>query len=221
MIIWTTGNPLSCLYPLGATSAELISVGLASKLTMSGNEQTGTLTLGSGIQAAGMSVSGLESGTSIPFNVGAVAVETQFSMPTLTGTTPQVTASMGFYESGITVGSPVFRIQMTASNTGAFTKSVFIGAVQVYTSASVTGAVRCGAIAQSGVLRVWFDNVEVTLSATSVSNVESFPLAYILKGSGLDAGDTGKSASIQLITNAVNMTMLYPTGAVDPCGNML
>lgn len=208
-----------CAYPLDASSAELITAGLAGKLTMSSDEQTGTLALGSGTQADGMSVSGLETGASIPFNTGAVAVETQFTMPTLTGTTPQVTASMGFYEAGVAIGAPVFRVQVAALNTGSFTQSVFIGATQVYTAAAASGSVRCGVRAASGVLRAWFDGVEVALSSTAVSNVASFPLAFISKLSGLDAGDTGKSASIHLITNAASMSSPFPGGTTDQCGS--
>jgi len=212
---------VSCAYPLDASSAELITAGFNGKLTMSGDEQTGTLALGSGSQADGMSVSGLEAGVSIPFNAGAVAVETQFTLPTLTGTTPQVTASMGFYETGVAIGSPVFSVQVAALNTGAFTQAVFIGSTPVYTAAAASGSVRCGARAASGVLRVWFDGVEVSLSSTAVPNVASFPLAFVLKVTGLDAPDTGKTASIQLITNATSMTSPFPSGTTDPCGNTL
>ncbi len=212
---------VACAYAQNATSAELIEIGLGGKLTMSGDEQTGTLALGSGVQVSGMSVSGIQAGSSIPFNSGAVAVETQFTHPTLTGDAPQVTASMGFYETGVAIGSPVFRVQVAALDTGAFTKSVYIDETRVYTAAAASGSVRCGVRVENGNLRVWFDGVEVTLSASAVSDVAMYPIAWIQKGSGLDAGDAGKTASIELISHASDMTTTYPAGTVDLCGNQI
>ena len=213
----------ACAYPLDASSAELITAGLSGKLTMSADEQTGTQTIGSVVQIRGMSVSGLEAGASIPFNSGAVAVETQFTLPTLTGTTPQVTARMGFHETGVAIDilSPLFLVQVGARNTGEFIQSVFIGGAQVYTAAAASGSVRCGIRVDAGVLRVWFDGVEVSLSSTAVPNVALFPLAYAVNATPIEVGDRGKIVSIQLITNAASMTGTYPSGTTDICGTPL
>ena len=213
--------PGGCAYPLDASSAELITAGLDGKLTMSADDQTGTLTIGSDVQVRGMSVSGLEAGASIPFNSGAVAVETQFTLPTITGTTPQVTAFMQFHETGVPLDilSPMFLVRVAALNTGAFTQSVFIGGAQVYTAAAASGSVRCGIRVDTGVLRVWFDGVEVSLSSTAVPNVASFPMAFVVQATPITAGDIGKIVSMQLITNATSMTSPFPGGTTDPCGS--
>lgn len=213
------GNPV-CVYPLNASAAELISVGLIGKLAMSGGEQTGTLTLGPGVQADGMSVSGLELGASIPFDTGPMAIEAQFELPTITGTTPDVISRINFYESGAAIGSPVFSIRVYATSAGTFVQDVYIGATQVYTGAAATGSVRGQAQVDSGVLSVWFDGVAASLSSSAIANVAMFPISWIQKAIGVDGADTGKTASIQLITNANNMTGSYPFGTTDQCGNV-
>jgi len=222
VIIWTTQSipgDISCLFPLDASLAEIQSVGLTGKLTITGEGQSGYLTLSTATQVDGMSVSGLQAGASIPFETGAVAVEFAFDIPVIGGTTPDVIGRVNFYEHGVVIGSPQFSLRVYANNDGTFNQDVFIGVTQVYTGVAASGSINAQALVSSGVLRVWFEGTEVSLSSNAVSDVAMFPVAWIQKASGADAGDVGKTAQIQLITTAADMIGTYPSGTTDPCGN--
>jgi len=211
---------ISCAYPLDASSAELITDGFLGKLAMNGDEQTGTLALDSGYQVYGMSVSGIEAGASIPFNSGAVAVETQFTLPTITGTTGNLQAGISFYESGVSpLSVSEFDISLFADAAGSISQTVTINNSLVYSGVPSSGSVRCGIRVDTGVLRVWFDGIEASLASSALPDVAMIPVSFIQKADGLDAADTGKTASIQLITNATSMTSPFPMGTTDPCGN--
>ena len=221
-IIASQSGMTTCAYPLDASSAELITVGFVGKLAMSGDEQTGTLALDSGYQANGMSVSGLESGASIPFNTGSVAIEAQFELPTITGTTGNLQAGISFFESGVSPMSvSEFDIALTADAAGSLSQTVVINNSLVYSGVPSSGSVRCGLRVDTGVLRVWFDGIEASLASSAISDVAMIPVPFIQKAIGLDAADTGKTASIQLITNAANMTSPFPGGSTDLCGSLI
>jgi hypothetical protein len=216
--------PVSCAYPLNASEAELLALGLAGKLVMSGSEQIGTYTYQSGLGT--LSYYGAAPTDVIPgppatldFSTGAHAAQVNLDIdaPLIAG---NIFVVPNFLSTDFQEG---FGAQITATP-GGFTTDIITktgGAdTTVYTSGSVgTYPAALTFRVSAGVLRVWADNSELVLSDTAVASAEYFFFAQVGEDAGANAANAGLTASIGLASIAADITAAtLPGGTTDPCG---
>jgi len=225
MIIWTSQpNPTHCAYPFNASSAEVISLGVAGLYdTITESEQKGEFSYVAGTgRSPAMSVSGLGASPAIiDFSTGAKSFLIRYNVSGLTGGgSSTIINQVNLYVAA--GGAPACAFRVKAEAAGGFTHSVFINNVSVYSVSSATGVVDIVPRIEAGTLRVWIAGSEVALSSNALpSSADLWPFAFSTHGSAIAPGDAGKKASIHIITNAADIPGTFPMGTTDICGTAI
>jgi len=210
----------TCAYPLNASSAEVLSLGLDGLYdTITESEQKGEFSYVAGTgRFPGMSVSGLGASPAIiEFSAGAKAFLIRYNVAELTGGSSTVINNVLLRVAA--GGTPVCAFRVEANAGGGFTYVVYINGSIVYTASAATGAVDIVPRIEAGTLRVWIAGSEVTLSSNTLpSSADLWPIAFSLHGLAIAPGDAGKTASIHIITNGADIPGTYPTGTTSICG---
>lgn len=223
----TVAPPAGAAYPLDATEAELQAIGVNSKLDMSEADQKGTLTTfdnAGNSHTWGAGPADLMSAPATASFNGPTAFEVVFDLPDcvdLDGTSSQSQVNAGFfwYTSGF---AAQFGLRAEAEKDGTFGLGVVDHAGAANSYAPPTGQFTVGVLLEDGAaFRVWIDDVEQTgLTVNDTAYPASIGLLDAIQSAGLDSGNIGKTASVELVTDASQFTTTFPAGSQDIDGNV-
>lgn len=219
------GN-IGCVFPMGASVAEVIAEGFDGRLTLTNNQQTGTLITEPGTAVYGMLPINPDSPIGFDIDAGLRVVEFELSLQYLGGVASGTLASAGLIvnSSGQSIVSALIRheyddaeAELAISALGhGLLYSAFLGAGVV--SVIIGFEFDAGA----GTFRAILDGAgPLSLSAntyTPAANVVTYGLVY---QTNLEPSDAGKVAVVTARTDAANITGSYAMGATDVCGNAL
>ena len=211
-----TPTVIGCAYPMDATEAEILALGLDGKLTMSNSEQTGTYTIQGGLASSETFAAG--SLTAIDYTTGIKATEHIFSLPTITGGDglSGVIATASLDENPFSGSAPV-RVKAVAVNDGTFLASVMVDNSTVWSGpCAATGRFTIIADGSTGALTVKLDGVELTLSDPVYTVQDALLTCSVEEPAGINPLYAGTTASWTLVTNASDLT--YAEGAGTVCG---
>lgn len=231
----SSAPPISCAYPMDATEAQVIGWGFYGKPAMSEGDQKATFavdmtTESTRYYAAAFAdyYDGTATGFSLPS--GTSTFQVRFEIPTFTGVgnnngmiasarlnTP---TNAGLIEVNVhcfTNGTHALEIK-TADNSGLYYDPA-------YDNSSGELVLGFEINKEAETIAVRKNGVPLTLSGSTFyySDAEHCLVAYLEHGNAglLGAGDSGKSLSIEFITDAANITGTVSSGATDVCGNSI
>lgn len=214
--------PVVCAQPLDATEAQLLDRLGWAKLVPSNSDQTGTYTVAGTEQVKAMSIAGVDLGTYIPFSTETHAFRVSFDIQALSGGADvKLDAALYLYGSGFADG---LAVSVQGLTNGSFKyRVVTSGSVERFVSiAEPTIPAYFDLLIANGTLRVWAESTELTLSNSTISDIDRFPIMQVYEGASIGAANLGKTATVNWITSASDMTgSAVPAGTTDLCGNTI
>jgi len=228
-------NP-SCVYPLDADESTIISAGYSGKLTPSENDTKGSRVILDGDPASNttfvMANSGLLTGDPnavFDFSVGKVGIEFEVLAGSFTPETGGLGDIVTQISCGLTTGltNPVFfALNLLQDNNRVQIVGKEPSATTVYASGELPGntnTTRVGLLIDNDLsaVRVWIDNVEVTLSDTTIpSGIDAVaPYLAIERFSQDDNGSAGVDQYARVYMSSSDWQTPFPAGTKDPCGH--
>lgn len=232
--VWATVNVtapvVSCALPLGATEGEVISFGFNGRLTLSGSDQTGTLTTdGTDRQLAAFPTNPTTTPATFSIATGKKVIEWLFTVPAIeisTGDGP-ITMDTRMFPAGgpgqpfhvnVTRNSAdVGSVQLTVERTGS---PVFEDLLFPLVGTELVVGIEMNA--DAGTFRVIANGDALTLTdGTFTPPSEELVHVMAVREQFMTGVNLGLAYSIAARTSAADITQTYGASATDLCGNAL
>lgn len=119
--------------------------------------------------------------------------------------------------------STVFQAEVRAMIDGTFETVFYVGETLAQTIASATCPTFIAFVfnANTSTVSALIDGVAVTLTPNTYTPAALNALILVDEFAVSSAGDTGKIVGGTIVTTAAQLSGAYPSGATDPCGNLI
>lgn len=219
--IENTPISISCAFPLGASSAELLLDGL-TRLTASESDQKGTLITLGAEQTQYMRVSGYATGAyanSFDSSTGTKALEVIPTLPAFGGTTGDTRLLFALRYWDVDTERSTFFLNVRQLEAGTYECQLGAGAAYLPLASLPE---RFGILLGSATSTVTITADGVELGTASYTGVAAtVPHFAVFESAPISASGGGITVGMQLITGAADMTGTYPEGTTTICGDIL
>ena len=217
---------IGCVFPMGASVAEVISYGFDGRLTLTNNQQTGTRITTAGTANYAMLPINPSSPIGFDIDAGLRVVEFELSLQYLGGVAAGNLASQCFILDS--AGSSIVYAQLKHDFDDAEADLQIVAAGHGLVYSAFLGAGVVSVIigfefdAGAGTFRAILDGTgPLSLSANTYTPVANVVTVGAVRHINLEPSDAGKVAFVTARTDAANITGAYAMGATDVCGNAL
>lgn len=219
-------NNIGCVFPMGASVAEVIAYGADGRLTLTNNQQTGTRITEPGTATYAMLPINPSSPIGFDIDAGVRVVEFELSLQYLGGVAAGNLTSQGYIVNSS--GLPIVYAQIKHDYDDAEADLLIfaLGHGVVYNAflgAGVTSVIIGFEFdAGAGTFRAILDGTgALSLSANTYTPDTDVVTIGAVGQNNLEPSDAGKVAFVTARTDAANITGSYAMGATDVCGNAL